>query len=548
MQRRANNTSEVTEVPASVHEVLQSPGQPLDAASRAFFEPRFGQDFSRVRVHGDAKAAESAQAVNASAYTVGRDLVFDEGQYAPTTFAGRQLLAHELTHVVQQNTMTGGQLQTMGGEGALESEADRTASLVCEQTSVWPQPLNTPLRMNGVHLQRKEKTPSGPSPVMLFQMIMSFASIMTDSHARDALDQFKKMSNSQRRKAFEDHYASGAISSLLKALPAEDAAGAYRNEVRQLLRWIEEAETRTASGKSDKEMAELKATEMKATVEAEAKAKKAASGSKAAPTAAEITKAQESEVAKTSIAPAVTNRWDLLTPKKRVEKTKEGKKAIEDLVAHASKTNPELKLTTASFKLDFRGVDARGQGVLAMGGKGAKNKAVAVVGFDFVTAVQVNPAYALSTVVHEVFGHPEYGEYGTEYDLSLYDKAAAKAGFPKKAPGSKARTQELDAYAFQETEIYALMRELPYWTKVSAADEKKSPGLTALNYDPRNGIRSAIGNLKEQWHGVGLAVSLLHGLYARLRNDPRLTKIALDAFVAGLKVHFKDAEVKEITK
>jgi hypothetical protein len=89
-------------VPPIVHEVLRSPGQPLDAATRAFFEPRFGYDFSQVRVHTDAKAAESARAINALAYTVGRDVVFGAGQYAPGMSGGRKLLAHELTHVVQQ--------------------------------------------------------------------------------------------------------------------------------------------------------------------------------------------------------------------------------------------------------------------------------------------------------------------------------------------------------------------------------------------------------------------------------------------------------------
>src|SRR2546425_5290586 len=89
-------------VPPIVYDVLSSPGQPLDAGTRAFMEPRFRQDFSQVRVHTDAKAAESARAVNALAYTIGRDVVFGAGQYAPGTDEGRKLLAHELTHVVQQ--------------------------------------------------------------------------------------------------------------------------------------------------------------------------------------------------------------------------------------------------------------------------------------------------------------------------------------------------------------------------------------------------------------------------------------------------------------
>src|SRR6185369_18043496 len=74
-----------------------------------FFEPRFVHDFSRVRVHTDARAAESARAVNALAYTVGRDVVFGDGQYAPGTSGGRHTLAHELTHVLQQ----GGSSQTV---------------------------------------------------------------------------------------------------------------------------------------------------------------------------------------------------------------------------------------------------------------------------------------------------------------------------------------------------------------------------------------------------------------------------------------------------
>lgn len=82
---------------------IRGVGQPLSESVRAFFEQRFGQDFSQVRVHTDAKAAELARATNARAFTVGKDVVFRAGQYAPETSAGKLLLAHELTHVVQQS-------------------------------------------------------------------------------------------------------------------------------------------------------------------------------------------------------------------------------------------------------------------------------------------------------------------------------------------------------------------------------------------------------------------------------------------------------------
>src|SRR5215217_3565270 len=102
LQRAAVSSPLAGSVPPLVHEVLRSPGQPLDAATRAFMEPRFGHDFSRVRVHTDARAAESARAVDALAYTVGRGVVFGAGQYAPGTISGRRLLAHELAHTLQQ--------------------------------------------------------------------------------------------------------------------------------------------------------------------------------------------------------------------------------------------------------------------------------------------------------------------------------------------------------------------------------------------------------------------------------------------------------------
>jgi outer membrane protein OmpA-like peptidoglycan-associated protein len=90
------------EVPPVVHEVLRSPGQPLDAATRAFMEPRFGRDFSRVRIHTDAEAAQSARRLYASAYTVGDHIVFAEKRLACSAPEGNRLLAHELAHVVQQ--------------------------------------------------------------------------------------------------------------------------------------------------------------------------------------------------------------------------------------------------------------------------------------------------------------------------------------------------------------------------------------------------------------------------------------------------------------
>jgi len=87
----------------SVDKVLQSSGQPMEDNTRSFMEDRFGYDFSSVKIHTNRVASKSAQSINALAYTSGNDIVFNEGQYLPDTDRGQRLLAHELTHVVQQS-------------------------------------------------------------------------------------------------------------------------------------------------------------------------------------------------------------------------------------------------------------------------------------------------------------------------------------------------------------------------------------------------------------------------------------------------------------
>ena len=119
-------------VPPIVHGVLRSPGQPLDAATRTFFEPRFGHDFSRVRVHTDAQAAESARAVNAVAYTVGQHVSFAPGSFQPRQDSGRRLLAHELAHTVQQGggAPAGSSLRIEEAGSPSEREADEAARVI----------------------------------------------------------------------------------------------------------------------------------------------------------------------------------------------------------------------------------------------------------------------------------------------------------------------------------------------------------------------------------------------------------------------------------
>ena len=127
VQRVSENSSAPRgEVPVAVEQVLASAGRPLEPALLQEMEQRFGHDFSRVRVHTDAAAEQSARAVSARAYTVGADIVFGRGHYAPGAMEGKKLLAHELTHVLQQ---AGGHEFSLGlRPSAREASSDQKLS------------------------------------------------------------------------------------------------------------------------------------------------------------------------------------------------------------------------------------------------------------------------------------------------------------------------------------------------------------------------------------------------------------------------------------
>jgi hypothetical protein len=114
---------------AQVQSVVRSSGRPLDGGVRSFMESRFHQSFDHVRVHTGPSAERSAQAVDALAYTVGSNVVFGEGQYQPNSREGKRLLAHELTHVVQQGT---GSVRGNSGEARFEAEANSVAARVVD--------------------------------------------------------------------------------------------------------------------------------------------------------------------------------------------------------------------------------------------------------------------------------------------------------------------------------------------------------------------------------------------------------------------------------
>ena len=176
LQRRATSQAKMSSAPTIVNEVLRSPGQPLDADTKAFMEPRFGHDFSRVLVHADARAAQSAQDINARAYTVGDHIAFGARQYAPQTEIGKHLLAHELMHVIQRRKGETPGLTVLDSSGH-EREAD-TAAVRSHRPVPTPRPL-----YSGAVLRQKLEPDEAPRIERSFELDPNLFLIPMDAPA-----------------------------------------------------------------------------------------------------------------------------------------------------------------------------------------------------------------------------------------------------------------------------------------------------------------------------------------------------------------------------
>jgi pyrrolidone-carboxylate peptidase len=160
LQRAAIQPTSVSAVPEIVHEVLRSPGRPLDSATRGEMQSKFAYDLSQVRVHTDQQAADSARAVDALAYTVGNNVVFGSGQFQPRSVSGQQLLAHEITHVIQQRTNAPA---ISLGVSAIDPSPHAEAEARNAEISARTEPSGLAPALNGPSLQRAPKGGSSTS-------------------------------------------------------------------------------------------------------------------------------------------------------------------------------------------------------------------------------------------------------------------------------------------------------------------------------------------------------------------------------------------------
>lgn len=345
--------------------------------------------------------------------------------------------------------------------------------------------------------------------------------------AKAAVQEFAKLSPADQEAELNARYPSGDLAKSLHRMPVNarpdpDIADAML----KILNWIEGYETRKVTGKTDAELAKLEADVLKA--EAKKKKKPPANWGGVA---------------------ASKTRFAALGKTQQAAWTKRGEAAIKKMAAFCKANNPELQVTEATFELNFSGVDESSLGAIATGGS-QEGKTVQV-GFEFVLAVEMNERYALSTIVHELYGHPGYDPSGhISYEQRLYQSAVklTPKGMVKDRKGNQ-------TYAYWPSEMYSLLKEVSYFTPVSAADAKQTVNLPGgqtttmdhINYDVADMVETYLRRMQVRWDPTVLP-GLLRGFYMRLYMDPSQSGKAMAAFRKAVGNVFGAQAVSDMTK
>ncbi|WP_250002274.1 DUF4157 domain-containing protein [Actinoplanes sp. M2I2] len=486
---------------------------------RRRWEAGFGQDLSRVVVHDDQHSAALAASHDAHAVAREGELFLGRAHVAGE-LAEDMVTAHELAHALGARD---------------ERAADQAGATARARMRGWPGPAPQ-VRGQGSGGAGLRSCARGPSAA---QKALDGKLAFTPALARDALIEYRALSGADRQSAVDKYYPSGGLQRLLAALPPADASGPFNDVVQDVLQRVQRSATLTSAAGSGMANENAMVVAQSAHMQAENLALAQATTGVAAPTPVQVQAEQRNQVAATSVPPSVP----VMTPAQEAAYTTAATTAVAAFVAWATANNPGLGLAVADFSVQVRAVEARGLNVIAKGGT-VGGRRVAVVGRTFTRYVQADPAYALSVVMHELHGHPEYGPYGTpgsEYGLTLYDKAAAMApGYVQ--PVGTDRTSEMDAYGYQETEIYSLLRSLPFHKPLAPAHAALQP----YYLEPEPNVVRRLQLMRDQW-AAGVAKALVRGMYERFRLDPRLTPAAMSAFRRSVNTVFA-ADAKDILK
>src|SRR4051794_39743020 len=526
--RRSGAPSSPTARPAGAGDrALSGPaGRPLDPGVAADLGRRLGTDLSDVRVHTDHQAAASALRLGAAAYTVGTDIVFAHGHYEPHNGAGRRLLAHELAHVLQLGGSAGNGAARSPSRPADDHEmaADRVA-----QAALAGFPLPAPLTRPGPAVRMEVK----PDP---FDVLRA-GTPLTAPKAEELLRHYETLAPAERDAVVRAFARVGAAESPLRRWLAALAVGALRGHRAALSDIGERVQRLAVEQTSGKTLAQLgaaeaafllPAAEKEARAEADEAAKKAGRPSPAVVSDADVARAHAEATEKASPVrpPEVKTAWDRVkdVPGEEAKWNARATTAIAAVVDACHKVAPELGIVAANLKWAPDVVAKRGRNVFALSGDPL------TIGMSFIETVEADPKYVVSVVVHEIAGHPEFGEGIKSYEAEIFAEAHRQA--PRLGQTWTYGSQH--TYGYIGTETYAALREVPYYRPLSPADAARGLGRSIT---PEENVANKIGLIKKLYPPE-VAKAVVQGLYERFRTDPRISEEALALFEAAADREF----------
>lgn len=335
--------------------------------------------------------------------------------------------------------------------------------------------------------------------------------------------EYKAAAESHRAEMALQAWRDGVLTQHVRALSNEQAVddAHFRDELGEVLDYLQQLEMMQAAGMTWEEMASTQGQHMLA----EARAAAAAASPDSGPVSdADLQAAHQDSVADQDyLGEEDTSWWDSLTPAMQARWNQRGADAIRAWVAHAQGAHPDMAVQASEIGVDIPG---NSNSVAYVDGRGK-----CWIGKTTIEAIERNPAYADSTIMHEIRGHPEF-DTGFALSMELYDAAAPSLpGYTRPAQGSDERDDEWTRFEYFESEIGALMREESFWVDSQDLDGDGTIEASERNElgSPEDLLHDLLSNLAGQF-APQLQGPFVTGLARRFEADPRVTPAASELF------------------
>ncbi|MEM1278699.1 MAG: DUF4157 domain-containing protein [Cyanobacteria bacterium P01_H01_bin.152] len=520
VQRKTSIAAGSNGVPPVVNEVLRSPGKPLEPTTRAFMESRFDQDFSHVRIHTDAKAAKSAGALNAQAYTLGHNVVFGAGQYAPEKKREKSLLAHELAHVVQQGAAatTMPRIQRRVADNYAEIERRLTYRVFLDWVITDREAREVLGMLSGLSDRDLADTVTAMDRDGLLERLLNNVSAADkEQHAvlLGQINRYRSVSHSAER--IIDRLSTGFFDWAVTDRDAQEALQALMGLDPQQLRTL--VAHLVNKDLFDKLLDELPAEDHRRFAAFIERLRRIRDEFTALVTAhTEHLRSQPGGAGRTVRRTTQKtgyggsrSTWSDLTPEQQRDWRERAAIAIANVIASVRGT--ELEAILARARLVFKPEETERLNAYAY----VSGENALFFGRSWVRNAEDNPVNVWQSIAHELGGHEEFGRTWS-WEIM---RATLQRLTPQERQEALGSANSLfSAYGYLETEIYAELRELPFRIETSGGDRPER-----TSDQDKGDVNKQLNRIKKAFGpDVGRQIALR--LYYRVMTDPRIAEAA----------------------